>query len=130
MKLEIFNYKNLGSVRTSTLENGEPVFCLPDLCNLLDIKNSRRVLERLRQEGVHTMNILTNGGIQGLTFIDEPNVYEVIFNSRKPEAENIKWWVFNDVLPSIRKTGMYIPDTKEGLMTAAMQTITEGFRRQ
>ena len=107
MKLEIFNYKNLGSVRTSTLENGEPVFCLPDLCGLLDIKNSRRVLERLRQEGVHTMNILTNGGIQGLTFIDEPNVYEVIFSSRKPEAENIKWWVFNEVLPSLRRNGYY-----------------------
>ena len=107
MKLEIFNYKNLGSVRTSTLENGEPVFCSPDLCGLLDIRNSRRVLERLRQEGVHTMNILTNGGIQGLTFIDEPNVYEVIFNSRKPEAENIKWWVFNEVLPALRRNGYY-----------------------
>lgn len=130
MKLEIFNYKNLGSVRTSSLENGEPVFCLPDLCGLLDIKNSRRVLERLRQEGVHTMNILTNGGIQGLTFIDEPNVYEVIFSSRKPEAENIKWWVFNDVLPSIRRTGAYIHNGKEGLMSVAMETIAEGFRRQ
>ena len=127
----IFDYKNLGSVRTSTLENGEPVFCLPDLCGLLDIKNSRRVLERLRRDGVHTMNTIDNlGRFQPLTFINEPNVYEVIFNSRKPEAENIKWWVFNEVLPSIRRTGMYIPDTKEGLMTAAMQTITEGFRRQ
>ena len=127
----IFDYKNLGSVRTSTLENGEPVFCLPDLCNLLDIKNSRRVLERLRRDGVHSMNTIDNlGRFQPLTFINEPNVYEVIFNSRKPEAENIKWWVFNEVLPSIRKTGMYIHDTKEGLMTAAMQTITEGFRRQ
>ena len=108
MKLEIFNYKNLGSVRTSTLENGEPVFCLPDLCNLLDIKNSRRVLERLRRDGVHSMNTIDNlGRFQPLTFINEPNVYEVIFNSRKPEAENIKWWVFNEVLPALRRNGYY-----------------------
>ena len=108
MKLEIFNYKNLGSVRTSTLENGEQVFCLPDLCNLLDIKKSRRVLARLRRDGVHSMNTIDNlGRFQPLTFINEPNVYEVIFNSRKPEAENIKWWVFNEVLPSLRRNGYY-----------------------
>lgn len=108
MKLEIFNYKNLGSVRTSTLENGEPIFCLPDLCGLLDIRNSRNVLNRLREDGVHTIDTIDNlGRFQPLTFINEPNVYEVIFNSRKPEAENIKWWVFNEVLPSLRRNGYY-----------------------
>lgn len=107
-KLEIFNYKNIGSVRTSTLENGEPIFCLPDLCRLLDIRNSRNVLNRLREDGVYTIDTIDNlGRFQPLTFIDEPNVYEVIFNSRKPEAENIKWWVFNEVLPSLRRNGYY-----------------------
>lgn len=108
MELRIFDYKNLGSVRTSTLENGEPVFCLPDLCGLLDIKNSRNVLNRLREDGVHSIDTIDNlGRFQPLTFINEPNVYEVIFSSRKPEAENIKWWVFDDVLPTLRKTGTY-----------------------
>ena len=108
MKLEIFNYKNLGSVRTSTLENGEPIFCLPDLCGFLDIRNSRNVLNRLREDGVHTIDTIDNlGRLQPLTFINEPNVYEVIFNSRKPEAENIKWWVFNEVLPALRRNGYY-----------------------
>ena len=126
----IFDYKNLGSVRTFVDEKGEVWFCRKDVCEILNIKEGHRLQERLNEKGCHTMTVLTNGGPQNIVFINEPNLYETIFKSRKPEAEDLKRWVFNEVLPSIRKTGMYIPDTKEGLMTAAMQTITEGFRRQ
>ena len=59
----IFNYQNLGQVRVATLETGEPLFCLLDVCNILGIKNSSRVMERLLPKGVHTMNLLTNGGV-------------------------------------------------------------------
>ena len=126
----IFDYKNLGSVRTFVDERGEVWFCRKDVCEILNIKEGHRLQERLNEKGCHTMTVLTNGGPQNIVFINEPNLYETIFKSRKPEAEDLKRWVFNEVLPSIRKTGMYIPDTKEGLTTAAMQTITEGFRRQ
>lgn len=50
---------------------------------------------------------LTDGGNQDLVFISEPNLYRVIFRSNKPEAKTFQDWVFNDVLPAIRKTGQY-----------------------
>lgn len=126
----IFDYKNLGSVRTFVDEKGEVWFCRKDVCEILNIKEGHRLQERLNENWCHTMTVIDSmGRHQEAIFINEPNLYETIFKSRKPEAEDLKRWVFNEVLPSIRKTGMYIPDTKEGLMTAAMQTITEGFRR-
>ena len=75
------------------------------------------------------MDLLSNGGIQSTTFIDEFNLYELIFNSRKPEANDFKQWV-KEVVQQIRRTGSYLPNTREGLISVAMQTITEGFRRQ
>lgn len=53
---------------------------------------------------------LTNGGIQEMTFITESNLYKVIFQSRKPEAEKFSDWVTSEVLPSIRKHGVYAVD--------------------
>ena len=130
-KLAIFDYKNLGSVRTVVDERGDLWFCLVDVCNILGIVNSRRVVERLRKDGVHTMNVIDSlGREQSANFINESNLYETIFSSRKTEAESFKYWIVDEVIPSIRKTGMYLPQTTEGLMTVAMQTITEGFRRQ
>lgn len=107
-RLEIFNYKNLGSVRTIVDERGDLWFCLVDVCNILGIVNSRRVIERLRKDGVHTMNIIDNlGREQSANFINESNLYDTIFSSRKSEAESFKYWIVDEVIPSIRKTGAY-----------------------
>ena len=126
----IFDYKNLGSVRVFLGNDGEVYFCAIDVPRVLTISHVGRMVSRLNPKGVLTTHTLTNGGKQELTFINEPNLYETIFKSRKPEAEDLKRWVFNEVLPTIRKTGSYIPNTREGLISVAMQTITEGFRRQ
>lgn len=125
----IFDYKNLGSVRTFVDDKGEVWFCRKDVCDILNIKEGHRLQERLSEKGCHTMTVLTNGGPQNIVFINEPNLYETIFKSRKPEAEDLKKWVFNEVLPSIRKTGSYTHN-KQGLISVAMETIAEGFRRQ
>ena len=103
----IFNYQNLGQVRVATLETGEPLFCLLDVCNILGIKNSSRVMERLLPKGVHTMNLLTNGGMQQATFVDQGNLFKIIFTSRKPEAQNFANWVSYEVLPSLMNKGYY-----------------------
>ena len=106
-EFEIFNYKNLGSVRTYLDENGEPWFCLKDVCDILDIKNSRQMADRLNQKGVISTYTLTNGGKQSLTFIDEGNLYEAIGRSRKPEAKEFMSWVYREVLPNLRKNGRF-----------------------
>ena len=85
-KFEIFNYKNLGSVRTTLDEYGNPWFCLNDVADILQLSNSRMINERLNPKGVSLIYTPTNGGGQNLTFIDEGNLYMAIGRSRKPEA--------------------------------------------
>lgn len=106
-QFEIFNYQNLGSVRTVRTETGEPLFCLTDVCNILGITNNRNVMNRLLPKGVHSMDTLTNGGIQQLTFVDQGNLFKIIFTSRKPEAQNFANWVSYEVLPSLMNKGYY-----------------------
>lgn len=107
--LQIFNNKEFGKIRTTEI-NSNAYVCLADVCKILDIKNARDCKTRLNQDGVVTTDTLTKGGKQQLTFINESNLYKVIFQSRKPEAEKFTEWVTNEVLPSIRKNGMYATD--------------------
>lgn len=104
--LQIFENSEFGTVRTVVV-NGEPMFCLTDICRVLDIANAGNVKARLNQKGIRIMDTLTNGGIQEMSFITESNLYKVIFQSRKPEAEKFSDWVTAEVLPSIRKHGVY-----------------------
>lgn len=104
-EVQIFNFKE-NSVRTQYASD-EVWFCLKDVCDILDIRNQNNVVTRLNQKGIHTMETPTNGGIQKLNFINESNLYKVIFQSRKPQAEEFTEWVTGEVLPTIRKTGGY-----------------------
>ncbi|MPW31838.1 hypothetical protein F9L16_23005 [Agarivorans sp. B2Z047] len=110
---EIFKFHQDYSVRID-IKDGEPWFCLSDVCVVLDIKNPARVAkEMLDSKGVCLTYTLTDGGRQQLAFINEPNLYRVIFRSRKKEAEQFQKWVFEEVLPQIRKTGKYLPQPVE-----------------
>ena len=106
MNPSIFNFNQHG-VRIAFDVNGQPLFCLPDVGQALDIKNATASRFKLNPKGVHEMYTLTNGGTQKLTFISEENLYRIVFRSTKPEALNFQNWVFAEVLPSIRKTGSY-----------------------
>lgn len=108
---EIFNYKNLGSVRTKVDEHGNPWFCLSDVCNILGIANTSQMTSRLFEKGICSTYTLTNGGTQNLTFVDEPNLYKAIMGSRKQEAQDFQNWICYEVIPMIRRTGAYLtPD--------------------
>lgn len=74
-----FNFKN-NKVRTFVNNNKEIWFCLIDVCNILDIKNNRDVLSRLNHNGVDTTDGVDSlGRKNNITFINEPNLYRVIF---------------------------------------------------
>lgn len=91
--------------------NGQPWFCLVDICKVLGLEQTSRVKERLNKDGVTTSKVMdTLGRIQLANFVDESNLYKVIFQSRKSEAEKFTEWVTSEVLPSIRKHGMYAVD--------------------
>ena len=110
-EIAVFNNPKFGEIRVTEI-NGEGWFCLADVCKPLGIqaKDCRR---RLREDGVVTIHLTDKlGRPANMLFISEGNLYRVIFQSRKPEAEQFTDWVTEEVLPSIRKTGGYIATQK------------------
>jgi len=89
-----------------------------DVCGILGLANMRSSLAALDEDekGVHTMDTL--GGNQEMTVISEPGLYSLILRSRKPEAKTFKRWVTHEVLPSIRRHGMYATESVVDAMLA------------
>nr|DAF46543.1 MAG TPA: KilAC domain protein [Myoviridae sp. ct1ba2] len=107
-ELQIFKNSEFGEVRTKMISN-EPYFMLSDVCRVLEIKNSRDAKSRLNEYGVGTTDIIDSlGRIQKADFINESNLYKLVFQSRKPQAEKFSDWVTSEVLPTIRKHGAYM----------------------
>lgn len=105
--IQIFNNQEFGNVRV-VIKNNEPLFCLSDVCKILEIGNTSQVKARL-EDGVISNEVIYDGlgRTQQATFINEDGLYDVIIDSRKPEAKRFRKWVTSEVLPSIRKTGSY-----------------------
>ena len=103
--VQIFNF-NQNNVRVQII-NDEPFFCLKDVAEILEIKDTKAKNFRLSEKGVEIFPLLTNGGVQQMTFINEPNLYRIIFRSNKAEAVKFQDWIFEEVIPAIRKTGSY-----------------------
>ncbi|MBE2898075.1 phage repressor protein/antirepressor Ant [Pasteurellaceae bacterium 20609_3] len=128
-QLQTFNFKS--NIVRAELINEQPHFCLKDVCDVFGIKNSRDLAAKvLDPKGVDSIYTLTNGGKQELTFINEPNLYRIIFKSRKAEAVEFQNWVFNEVLPQIRKTGKYektqtTVDDRTGLRNAVNMLVSK-----
>lgn len=107
-ELQIFNNSEFGEIRT-VVENGEPMFCLADVCKALEITHVTDVKNRLNKDGVASTEVIDRiGRKQTATFINESNLYKTIFQSRKESAERFTEWVTGEILPSIRKNGGYI----------------------
>lgn len=109
-ELQVFSYEG-NEVRT-VQRNGEPWWVLRDVCDILEIGNSRDVTARLDDDEKGVDIIDTLGGKQELTIISESGLYNVILLSRKPEAKNFKRWVTHEVLPTIRRHGAYVTPAK------------------
>ena len=108
MEISTFNNEEFGEIRTIQ-ENGEVLFCGADIAKALGYSNTRDALSR-HCKGVVKCDTPTNGGIQSLGFISEGNVYRLIAHSKLPGAERFEKWVFDEVLPSIRKNGAYMTE--------------------
>lgn len=110
-QLQIFNFEEQ-EVRAQVI-NDEPHFMLTDVCKILDIKNVSDARSRLKKDGVVTADTIDKlGRAQNANFINESNLYRVVFQSRKPNAEKFTDWVTSEVLPSIRKHGAYMTPEK------------------
>ena len=107
-KLQIFKNNEFGEVRTKVINN-EPYFSLNDVCRILEINNPSQAKTRLNKDGVISNEVIDSmGRTQQANFINESNLYKLIFQSRKTEAEKFADWVTSEVLPTIRKHGAYM----------------------
>ena len=107
-KLMVFENEAFGKVRTLNL-NGEPWFVAVDVCSVLDLSNPTIAVSRLDEDERAKFNL----GRQGdATIVNEPGLYTLVLGSRKPEAKAFKRWITHEVLPNIRKHGVYFTDEK------------------
>lgn len=119
--LNLFNYAGR-QVRTVTI-NGEPWFVAKDVCEILGIANARDAVSRLDEDGVGSADVIDSmSRRQAAHTVNESSLYELVFQSRKPEAKDFRRWVTREVLPSIRRTGHYgaVKMSGKELMAAAL----------
>jgi anti-repressor protein len=105
--IQVFRHELLGEIRTLLID-GAPWFVGVDSCKMLGIANSRDALAKLDDDEKKTV-ALTDGkrGNPNLTIISEAGLYTLVLSSRKPEARVFKRWITHDVIPAIRKHGVY-----------------------
>lgn len=106
-QLQVFNSDEFGQVRViGDFDN--PRFCLSDVCRALEIVNPSDVKKRLDDDLVTIEGISDGmGRTQNMTFITEAGLYDVLIDSRKPNAKKFRKWLTGEVAVSIRKTGSY-----------------------
>lgn len=113
--MQVFNNAMFGNVqlRTVTKEGTDEVwFCLKDVCEALKL-HTNKVIQRLEDGVLSRYPLLTNGGTQEVTFVNEDGMYDIVIDSRKPEAKKFRKWITSEVLPSIRRNGGYIATDPE-----------------
>ena len=136
--VEIFNSPMFGELRTSRNENDEPLFCLKDVCDSLEL----RVNDVIKRTGCHpdtigvSNEIISHGTPTGISkevemyFVTEPDLYRVIFQSRKSSARKFQDWVFEEVLPTLRKEGSYsMTQSKQSLASYQIEDPIERAKR-
>lgn len=131
--ITIFNNPEFGQIRTSgTADN--PLFCLSDVCKTLGLDSSQ-VMKRL-DNGVVSIHPIVDslGRQQNANFINEDGLYDVILDSRKPEAKKFRKWITSEVLPVIRKHGGYMRimdnESDEDLMARALVVARATLKRR
>ena len=132
-EIQVFNHKMFGAIRTTTNEQGEPLFVGKDVAKALGYSNTRDALRKhVDDEDKDAVAIRDSiGRGQQTIFINESGLYSLILSSKLPQAKAFKRWVTSEVLPQIRKTGGYIP-TKDaqGRQLTEQEIVALGFRIQ
>lgn len=136
--IQIFDNPEFGSVRTTEIDN-EILFCGTDIAKALGYSNPSKALsDHCKEKGITKRYTPTAGGEQMMPYISEGNVYRLIARSKLPEAEKFERWVFDEVLPSIRKHGAYMTEqtiekaltSPDFLIQLATQLKTEKEKRK
>jgi len=92
---------------TAILVDGVALLPAKEVCQMLGIKNDRQAIKRLDDDERDVIKVDTLGGPQKVNHVNEFGLYRLIFTSRKPTAKAFQRWVFHEVLPEIRRKGVY-----------------------
>lgn len=113
-EIKIYQKLEFGKIRTTTNKDGVPLFCLKDICNILDIGNASDVKNRLIDPHLEAIVVRVQTGIKRdgtpalqtipMNFVSEVGLYQAVFVSRKPNARMFTEWITKELLPTIRKT--------------------------
>lgn len=107
--LKIFKNDKFGEIRV-VINGSEPRFVANDACRILELGDTSKAVSRLDDDEKGTNSIPTPGGIQNVLVVNEPGLYSLVLGSRKPEAKEFKRWLTHEVIPAIRKRGIYATD--------------------
>lgn len=122
-EIKIFNNPEFGDVRTMEIDD-KPYFCASDVASMLGyVRPADAIAQHCKGSVKH--RVLTNGGEQDMKFIPEGDVYRLIVRSKLPQAEKFESWVFDEVLPTIRKHGLYAPDELLNNPDLVIQAMTK-----
>lgn len=124
-EIKIFQSEQFGQVRIAMNENNEPLFCLADVCKVVELTNPSSVKSRLDNEDVQVVDLhalnpkLEIIGNSMATFVNETGFYEVLLFSSSNKVKPYRRWITHEVLPSIRKHGAYMTnETLEKALTS------------
>jgi len=113
-KIQQFMFDQSRQVRIVQDESGVPWFVAKDVCDVLEIVNSRDAVFNLDEDEKGVAKADTPGGPQEMITISESGLYTLIIRSNKPMAKPFRRWVTHEVLPAIRKHGVYVADEVAG----------------
>ena len=130
--LKVFSDDRFGTVRTTVID-GEPYFVGKDVTGILGYSNSRKAIgDHVDEEDKGVTKCDTLGGVQDMVIINESGLYSLILSSKLPTAKEFKRWVTAEVLPSIRRHGMYAVDEvleNPDMLIAALMELKEERKR-
>lgn len=111
-ELKVFENSEFGELGVLVVD-GKEYFPATECAKMLGYKNPHKAIkDHCKIEGVNEMLVPTKGGSQKKKFINEGNLYRLIVKSKLPSAEKFETWVFDEVLPTIRKTGGYVSNSE------------------
>lgn len=133
MEVQVFENSQFGALRTYD-EDGQVLFCGKDVALALGYKRPKDAISAHCKGAVKRRPLQTAGGMQEFVFITEPDLYRLITHSKLPTAEKFERWVFEEVLPAIRRTGGYMvakqDETPEQIMARAVLVAQDTIERQ
>ena len=131
-EIQLFTSELFGSIRILEQNDGKVLFCGKDVALALRYSNTNEAITRhCKEDGVVKRDLIDSlGRSQEASFITEGNLYRLITHSRRPDAEKFERWVFDEVLPSIRKTGCYQMEPALADLSPQLQALIQMETRQ